>query len=65
MSTQYPETTNSHGTFCLTRGDDPSEFVCDRCLLPKTARATIEWANPRLERTKTLCVACYGTMRAT
>jgi hypothetical protein len=51
------------GTFQLTRHADRVEFVCDRCLRPKTARITVVWTT-QSGTVKTVCNGCYGRLRA-
>jgi hypothetical protein len=51
------------GTFQLTRHADRLEFVCDRCLRPKTTRTTVAWTTEP-GTVKTICNGCYGYLRA-
>lgn len=51
------------GTFQLTRHADRLEFVCGRCLQPKTTRNAVAWTTES-GTVKTICNGCYGYLRA-
>ena len=54
--------TNSHGTFVMRRFDDRRNFVCDRCLEPKSAKIEVEWHDDASDRAKKLCNGCFGRL---
>jgi len=60
----YSLLTNEHGTFRLIRSESPNFLTCDRCMLPKETKVTIEWFELATDRQKTICAACYGQLRA-
>ena len=60
------EVTNEHGTFQLTRAEEPKEFACDRCLKPKRSKVSVQWHQTYTvtDYTKTICNKCYGWLRS-
>lgn len=46
----------------MRRHDSSCNFVCDRCLEPKTARIEVEWHETATGRIKILCNGCYGRL---
>jgi hypothetical protein len=54
--------TNSLGTFVMRRYDERRDFVCDRCLQPKSAKIEVEWHDSAADRTKTICNGCFGRL---
>ncbi len=61
-STKPPVRTDA-GTFVLTRRDERTQFVCDRCLEPKITKITVAWTTPTGGH-KTVCNGCFGRLKA-
>jgi hypothetical protein len=57
-------TSNASGSFTMRRSDERREFVCDRCLKPKTSKIQVAWDDRRAGETKTICTGCYGELLA-
>jgi hypothetical protein len=51
------------GHFVLYREEKNMDFVCDRCLRPKTAKIRVQWTD-RGGITRSLCNGCYGYLIA-
>jgi hypothetical protein len=54
-------TNNVHGSFVMTREEIPIEFICDRCLQPKTAKVIVFWTSAN-GTSKRICNGCYGRL---
>ncbi|BDM70133.1 hypothetical protein HEK616_36200 [Streptomyces nigrescens] len=59
MAYKEKQTSTSAGSFVLRRHTEVQEFVCDRDLLPRTAKIVVHWTTPEgIERK--ICNSCYG-----
>ena len=54
---------NEDAHFTITRSDRSIDFVCDKCLKPKTAKTTVQWHSTDTALTKIICIGCYGDLR--
>lgn len=52
---------NIHGEFRMLRHVESKNFVCDRCLRPKTAKVVVTWVNKN-STSKTICNGCFGRL---
>jgi hypothetical protein len=50
---------NSHGEFRMLRNVETQNFVCDRCLRPKTAKVVVKWDNKN-SGSKSICNSCFS-----
>jgi hypothetical protein len=52
---------NSLGEFQMLRHAESQNFVCDRCLRPKTSKIVVTWVHKDSD-TKTICNGCFGRL---
>lgn len=62
MIVKQKKSKNNNGEFIINRHDTAQNFVCDRCLRPKTAKIVVEWKNE--SGNKNICNGCYGMLSA-
>ena len=52
-------TENSHGEFRMVRHVEVQNFVCERCLRPKTTKLVYTWDNKN-SGLKIICNSCFS-----
>lgn len=62
MATVKTKTTEI-GSFVFRREEERLEYVCDRCLRPKTTRIRVKWTD-RNDVKRHICNGCYGRLLA-